>query len=604
MSLVRAIRPFTISSATPATTAHFPLLFAAARAQRPHTRHSLLQIITTGPRSFAASAYNRMSALQANDSGQAQQLEAPARIPMPSIIYGTAWKGPASTPLVHAALRTGFRAIDTAAQLKHYDEAAVGQGIRDALLEAQNEAARYSATTPPSLTRSQLWIQTKCTPPAGQDWSRPVPYRRTDRAANAVRKSFALSLWNLATDDGWRQAHPPASFGEALTDDPKGKRRDLSGSTSTTNSSGAGSATAAQGLSPLDVLSSAAVSLLPEETAPRPAYPAPGSTLYPHLRPRTSVREPYIDSYLLHSPFDSLEDTIEAWREMENLVRLGWVRRIGLSNVYDPRILQLLRTQFVTQPSIPVGHDATNGPPTYPIAPTILQNRWHNSTLHDVSLFSSLSPTLSPNDFADVAGRIQSQKEAADEALAAARLSVETLEPRQLETPEPSTDDPGQVQPVTYQAFWILTGNPSLLTRSSILENVQILNTYLAPSISPPLPEREALTPLDFAIRTTRWTPQMLLYAVVALGLGGIPGLSTSVLCGSTDNTHMLEALVAVHRAENLRVAESGLHSAASAGAGKRASPPRGPKEREREEAHNVALREAVDAIRREVYGE
>ncbi|KAK0528414.1 hypothetical protein OC834_000756 [Tilletia horrida] len=553
----------------------------------------------------------------------AAALDLGPRIPMPTIIYGTAWKGPASTPLVLTALRAGFRAVDTAAQLKHYDEAAVGQGIRDAL--AAGAASTSAAAADPELqglTRSQLWIQTKCTPPAGQDWSRPVPYERTDRPANAVRKSFALSLWNLATDEGWREAHPPLpGYGRharsrSQSNDPKGKQRDFSGSTS----KGADGPEP----SPLDLLSDAAVSLLPSGAAAPgegqaatvaaaataatvPAYPAPGSPLYPHLRPRTSAAEPYIDSYLLHSPFDSLEDTVEAWREMENLVRLGWIRRIGLSNVYDPRILQALRTYFVNSASTPLGHaepGGGGGGPTYPIAPTILQNRWHNSTLHDVSLFSILSPTLSPNDFADIAGRIQSQKEAAEGALAAVRQQVDSLEPRQLEAPQPETDDPGQVQAITYQAFWILTGNPSLLTRPAVLENVQIVNAYLPQSISPPLPERPAESALQRAIRSTRWTPQMLLYATVALGLGGVPGLSTAVLCGSTDNVHMVEALVAVHRAENLRAAELGFGRGSGSGNGRDRGASLGPKEREREEAHNVALREAVDAIRREVYGE
>ncbi|KAK0548759.1 hypothetical protein OC846_004376 [Tilletia horrida] len=532
-----------------------------------------------------------MAALSQAQSAEHAAITLPPRIPMPSIIYGTAWKGPASQPLVLTALRAGFRALDTSAQLKHYDEAAVGEGVRDALTAAASDPDLHG------LTRSQLWIQTKCTPPAGQDWSRPVPYKRTDRPAIAVRKSFAASLWNLATDQAWREAHPPPpNSAQRGSLDLKGKGRDLTGSDA---ASGGG-----DNLSPLEVLSDAAVSLLPGQQAANataqvgPQYPDEGSILLPHLRPRTSASEPYIDSYLLHSPFDSLEDIIEAWREMENLVRLGWIRRIGLSNVYDPRILQLLRGYMVTTPSQTFDHgQSAQSIPTYPIAPTILQNRWHNSTLHDVSLFSILSPTLSPNDFADVAGRISSQKPSADEALAALRAKLASPSD-QLEAPEPDTDDPTQVQPMTYQAFWILTGNPTLLTKSSILESVQILNAYLPQSISPPVPAREPLTALQQAVLSVRWTPQMLVYATVALGLGGVPGLSTSVLCGSTDQTHMVEALVAVYRAEALRAAETGIRPPWIQ------KNPLGPKEREREEAHNVALRDAVDAIRKIVYGE
>ena len=38
------------------------------------------------------------------------------------MIYGTAWKKERTLPLVLQALEAGFRRIDTAAQLKHYEE--------------------------------------------------------------------------------------------------------------------------------------------------------------------------------------------------------------------------------------------------------------------------------------------------------------------------------------------------------------------------------------------------------------------------------------------------------------------------------------------------
>lgn len=52
---------------------------------------------------------------------------------IPTLIYGTAWKKTQTTDLVHQALSTGFRAVDTAAQPKHYREDLVGEGIRRAL---------------------------------------------------------------------------------------------------------------------------------------------------------------------------------------------------------------------------------------------------------------------------------------------------------------------------------------------------------------------------------------------------------------------------------------------------------------------------------------
>ena len=55
------------------------------------------------------------------------------KIPIPSFMYGTAWKKEATSPLVQLAVASGFTAIDTANQLIHYQEAFVG----DALLSLQ-----------------------------------------------------------------------------------------------------------------------------------------------------------------------------------------------------------------------------------------------------------------------------------------------------------------------------------------------------------------------------------------------------------------------------------------------------------------------------------
>lgn len=49
------------------------------------------------------------------------------------LIYGTAWKGDRTANLVYSALKSGFRAIATAAQPKHYREELVGDGIREAI---------------------------------------------------------------------------------------------------------------------------------------------------------------------------------------------------------------------------------------------------------------------------------------------------------------------------------------------------------------------------------------------------------------------------------------------------------------------------------------
>ena len=52
---------------------------------------------------------------------------------IPRLVYGTAWKAEKTADLVYAALKSGFRGIDTAAQPKHYNEGGVGQGVRKAV---------------------------------------------------------------------------------------------------------------------------------------------------------------------------------------------------------------------------------------------------------------------------------------------------------------------------------------------------------------------------------------------------------------------------------------------------------------------------------------
>ena len=79
----------------------------------------------------------------------------------PQIIYGTAWKEERTEALVRLALDSGFRAIDTANQRKHYFEAAVGDAIARAIDGGE-------------LARGELFLQTKFTDAAGQD--RRLPY--------------------------------------------------------------------------------------------------------------------------------------------------------------------------------------------------------------------------------------------------------------------------------------------------------------------------------------------------------------------------------------------------------------------------------------------
>lgn len=105
-------------------------------------------------------------------------------VPIPSFMYGTAWKKEATTGLVLQAVEAGFTAIDTANQLVHYDEARVG----GALLELATRG----------ITRDKLFLQTKFTSVNGQD--NRLPYDARASITTQVQQSFASSLAHLHTD--------------------------------------------------------------------------------------------------------------------------------------------------------------------------------------------------------------------------------------------------------------------------------------------------------------------------------------------------------------------------------------------------------------------
>jgi diketogulonate reductase-like aldo/keto reductase len=51
----------------------------------------------------------------------------------------------------------------------------------------------------------------------------------------------------------------------------------------------------------------------------------------------------YIDSYILHSPLQTLELTLEAWHTLGALQDTGKVGMIGVSNTYDVNVLEALQ---------------------------------------------------------------------------------------------------------------------------------------------------------------------------------------------------------------------------------------------------------------------
>jgi len=106
------------------------------------------------------------------------------QVPVPSFMYGTAWKKEATTQLVQMAVEAGFTAIDTANQLIHYQEALVGE----ALLALARQG----------VTRERLFLQTKFTPTNGQDHR--TPYDASASLTTQVNQSFESSLVHLHTD--------------------------------------------------------------------------------------------------------------------------------------------------------------------------------------------------------------------------------------------------------------------------------------------------------------------------------------------------------------------------------------------------------------------
>ena len=95
-------------------------------------------------------------------------------------MYGTAWKEDETRRLVGLALASGFRAIDTANQRKHYFEAAVGEALAES-----------------PVAREDVWLQTKFTHIDSQD--ERLPYDARAPIAEQVAQSFQSSLEHLRT---------------------------------------------------------------------------------------------------------------------------------------------------------------------------------------------------------------------------------------------------------------------------------------------------------------------------------------------------------------------------------------------------------------------
>lgn len=105
-------------------------------------------------------------------------------MPVPAFFYGTAWKEDRTEGLTRLALSTGFRAVDTANQRRHYFEAAVGAAVAGAVESG-------------IVSRGDLFLQTKFTHLGGQDHR--LPYDPRAPIATQVAQSFESSLEHLGT---------------------------------------------------------------------------------------------------------------------------------------------------------------------------------------------------------------------------------------------------------------------------------------------------------------------------------------------------------------------------------------------------------------------
>lgn len=104
-------------------------------------------------------------------------------VAMPRLLYGSAWKKERTAELVELALRSGFMGVDTACQPRHYHEAGVGEAL-------------FAVFSKGAAARSEIYVQTKFTPVAGQD-PRNVPYDPRASLTQQVLQSFKASLRNL-----------------------------------------------------------------------------------------------------------------------------------------------------------------------------------------------------------------------------------------------------------------------------------------------------------------------------------------------------------------------------------------------------------------------
>jgi diketogulonate reductase-like aldo/keto reductase len=136
---------------------------------------------------------------------------------IPVFVYGTAWKKDRSADLVYNAINAGFRAVDTAAQPRHYQEHLVGDGIRRAIADGivrrkdlyVREIVIFNVLD--KKTADHIQVQTKFSPISAQDPDN-MPYDASAAVTEQVHASIKSSLRNL------RSESDPNSVDEAYID--------------------------------------------------------------------------------------------------------------------------------------------------------------------------------------------------------------------------------------------------------------------------------------------------------------------------------------------------------------------------------------------------
>ena len=67
---------------------------------------------------------------------------------------------------------------------------------------------------------------------------------------------------------------------------------------------------------------------------------------------KENLQVDFIDSYLIHSPFNPIEDLVGVYRTMEEFVSCGQVGQIGISNCYDLNLLIYLYDIAKVKPKV------------------------------------------------------------------------------------------------------------------------------------------------------------------------------------------------------------------------------------------------------------